>query len=266
MKSPYTARLHAPVPLEDEVIHILRKALRGAGLTSQDFPALCGISPEEWQACTDGHGSTVALEKAAAALHLHAPALIALSSYAPTVPLLQAVLRCDMPFEAERVNAWLIRDEDTSLLFDAGYEPLDCTTLLATVGAGEVDFFLTHEHRDHVGGIPALVPRIKKHWHLPCGQTQSFGSITVTAFDLSGHYTPATGYLIHGLTHPVCVVGDALFAGSIGGCLDPFSYQLALRLLRQNVMSLPPDTILLPGHGPATTVAQEAISNPFLAR
>jgi glyoxylase-like metal-dependent hydrolase (beta-lactamase superfamily II) len=60
-------------------------------------------------------------------------------------------------------------------------------------------------------------------------------------------------------------VGDALFAGSIGGCPDSFTYQMALRNLRHHVLSLTGDTILLPGHGPATTVALERAYNPFFA-
>ncbi len=258
-------KLHEPCPLEDEVQYVLRKALRGTSISPEEFPDVAGISSDAWAACLAGKGDAATLELASIALKLHAPALLSLATYQPIVPQIQGVYRCDMSFDGERVNAWIIRDENTCLVFDAGYEPSHIADLVTNLGAAPVDLFITHEHRDHIGGITALAPHLKKHWNLPVGQTQSFGSLTVSAFDLSGHYNPSTAYLIRGLSRNLCVVGDALFAGSIGGCKDPFHYDLALRLLKQNILSLPDDTILLPGHGPATTVAQEKKSNPFFA-
>jgi glyoxylase-like metal-dependent hydrolase (beta-lactamase superfamily II) len=265
MTSPRILALHKSTPLEDEVIHVLHKALRGAGISADEFPQHAGISQNEWSACLAGHGSHPALTSIARSLHLHAPALIGLPQYSPSVPPLQEVLRCDLPFESDRVNAWILNHQDAYVLFDAGFGTSDCVNLLDTIHAQKVDFFLTHRHRDHLGGLPSLLPRIRKNWQLSCGETASFASLTITSIDLTGHASPAFGYIVHGLSRTLCVVGDALFAGSIGGCADPTCYQLALRLLRQQVMSLPPDTILLPGHGPATTVEQEARNNPFLA-
>jgi glyoxylase-like metal-dependent hydrolase (beta-lactamase superfamily II) len=62
----------------------------------------------------------------------------------------------------------------------------------------------------------------------------------------------------------VLVTGDALFAGSIGGCATPAIYQHALRQLREILAPLPDPTVLLPGHGPATTLGEERSANPFL--
>jgi glyoxylase-like metal-dependent hydrolase (beta-lactamase superfamily II) len=90
------------------------------------------------------------------------------------------------------------------------------------------------------------------------------GSLVVRACELSGHYTPALGFHIEGLSRPVLVTGDALFAGSIGGCGTPEIYQLALRTLRATLAALPDETVLLPGHGSATTLGEERVSNPFL--
>jgi glyoxylase-like metal-dependent hydrolase (beta-lactamase superfamily II) len=64
--------------------------------------------------------------------------------------------------------------------------------------------------------------------------------------------------------HEICFVGDTLFAGSIGRA-NPFSlYPVHLDSVRRRVVTLPNDTILLPGHGPATTVAEELEHNPFV--
>ncbi len=75
---------------------------------------------------------------------------------------------------------------------------------------------------------------------------------------------PALGYHVDGFPIPVLVTGDALFAGSIGGCPTPARYQLALSRLREVLAPLPDETLLLPGHGLATTLGEERVANPFL--
>jgi len=59
----------------------------------------------------------------------------------------------------------------------------------------------------------------------------------------------------------VAIVGDAIFAGSIGRGHQ--SWELARHAVREQIFSLPPDTLLCPGHGPLTTVAEEKAHNPF---
>jgi glyoxylase-like metal-dependent hydrolase (beta-lactamase superfamily II) len=92
------------------------------------------------------------------------------------------------------------------------------------------------------------------------------GALSIRAIPLPGHCLGALGYVIEGLAVPVCVTGDALFAGSMGGCAPGEPYREALAANRKEVLSLPPETILLPGHGPASTVGSELLANPFLAK
>ena len=66
---------------------------------------------------------------------------------------------------------------------------------------------------------------------------------------------------LNGLSKPVAIVGDAIFAGSMGG--GKISYADALRTNREKIMSLSDETILCPGHGPLTTVMEEKCNNPF---
>ena len=61
----------------------------------------------------------------------------------------------------------------------------------------------------------------------------------------------------------VAIVGDTIFAGSMGG--GNFSYEDAIRNNLEKILTLPNDTILCPGHGPLTTVAEEKAHNPFFA-
>jgi glyoxylase-like metal-dependent hydrolase (beta-lactamase superfamily II) len=59
--------------------------------------------------------------------------------------------------------------------------------------------------------------------------------------------------------------GDVLFAGSIGRTdLPGGSGEAMTRSLRDVVLPLPDDTLVLPGHGPSTTVARERAANPYL--
>ena len=67
--------------------------------------------------------------------------------------------------------------------------------------------------------------------------------------------------MINGLERPVAIVGDAIFAGSMGGGM--VSYDDALRTNKEKILSLSGDTILCPGHGPMTTISEEKTNNPF---
>jgi glyoxylase-like metal-dependent hydrolase (beta-lactamase superfamily II) len=69
---------------------------------------------------------------------------------------------------------------------------------------------------------------------------------------------------VTGLSWPLAIVGDSLFASSIGGSASHFADQY--KNDREKIFSLPRDTVLACGHGPLTTVAQEKEHNPFFAR
>lgn len=258
-------RLADPVPLEDDVRYVLRKAMRGHALTVELLAQRSAVPRANIEELLAGKGDITILASLAGHLDLCAAALRGLANYRPQVPHIHAVTRLQLPFEEETVNAWLIREEDQTVLFDTGFERDSIVSLLQPLGISDLQLFLTHDHRDHVGGIASLRPFTKKQHALSYGQELRLGPLHMRCIDLSGHCIPTYGYIITGLTRTICVVGDALFAGSIGGCADAYTYGMALRNLQHHVMTLPDDTILLPGHGPATTVGQEKRSNPFLA-
>ena len=79
----------------------------------------------------------------------------------------------------------------------------------------------------------------------------------------SGHSAGGVTYFIRGLARPVAIVGDSIFAGSMGGGM--VSYADALRNNREQILTLPDETIICPGHGPLTTVGEQKAANPFFA-
>ena len=87
-------------------------------------------------------------------------------------------------------------------------------------------------------------------------------------FDFEVRHTPG-----HTLGHCVFVVeeeglvfsGDQLFAGSIGRSdLPGGDFRTLMASMRTQVMTLPDDTRVLPGHGPETTIGRERVVNPFI--
>jgi glyoxylase-like metal-dependent hydrolase (beta-lactamase superfamily II) len=76
-----------------------------------------------------------------------------------------------------------------------------------------------------------------------------------------GHSKGGTTYVVTGLARPLAIVGDALFASSMGGGI--VSFPDALSTNRKEIFTLPDETVICPGHGPLTTVREEKAHNPF---
>ena len=162
-------------------------------------------------------------------------------------------------------NAWI---------FDTG---TDAEPILALIEEEKLKvdaIFLTHTHRDHVACLNDLrekTGRPKVYVHqlelfdgcepIEEGFKYSIDSLSLVAKHTHGHSVGGLTYVIDGLEKPVAVVGDAIFAGSMGGGM--ISYSDALQTNRNKIMTLPNDTILCPGHGPMTTVGKKKQNNPF---
>jgi glyoxylase-like metal-dependent hydrolase (beta-lactamase superfamily II) len=88
----------------------------------------------------------------------------------------------------------------------------------------------------------------------------SVGTHTFEVWHLPGHAPGHVGFLGGGHL----LSGDVLFAGSIGRSDLPLSQPAALERSLQRLATLPPETVVHPGHGPDTTIGEEVRSNPFL--
>jgi glyoxylase-like metal-dependent hydrolase (beta-lactamase superfamily II) len=105
------------------------------------------------------------------------------------------------------------------------------------------------------------------------GDMLEVGSIQIEILDLRGHSPGGLGFVFEGeleidgkrALRKLVVCGDALFAGSIGRTDFPGgNMSLLVENIRQKILCLPDDTLVLPGHGPVSTVAREKQFNPFL--
>lgn len=259
--------------LEDDFTYVLRKALIGHGLAPSDAAKRAGLPESEVLEFLRGRFSAATARRLAPVLGLNAVAFTGLPSYEPGDIAMRGIMRLDLPFGSEQVNAWLVCNAETVILFDAGHDAADLIDAV-TPACGRLpdQVFITHAHHDHVGavarlresGIPVHAAGIANTIPMQAGDTLRCGPLTIRACDLTGHATPALGFHVGGLEWPALVLGDALFAGSMGGCKSPATYQQALRCLRDELGGLPDATVLLPGHGPATTLGDERAANPFL--
>jgi len=180
--------------------------------------------------------------------------------------------------EGLNVNSFLIWDEVNreAALFDTG---LDAQSALDCIAENQLQLrhvFITHSHYDHVQALPqirAAWPKARVHSsspNTPVDQRNKpseiihLGGLRVTYRETPGHSEDSVTYLIGNWQEDaphIAVVGDALFAGSMGR--GNVSWEVARQKVRDQILSLPPETLICPGHGPLTTVAQEKEHNPF---
>lgn len=268
-------------PLEDTAGDIVSKAQRGLKWDDATLSERSGVSIALIQSvCAGGGGGEDVLGALAGALGLNAEALLALAGgrYAPAViPEIEGLRAFNSPFDDMTVNSYLVWDPATreAAIFDTGSDGQPMLDFASGHGLGVKAIFLTHTHTDHIFDLDRLVEKTGAHvWtgdREPVAGAESFsagrefkiGGLRVETRLTSGHSKGGITYVIGGLARPVAVVGDAVFAGSMGA--GRVSYDEALRSNRSEILSLPDDTVICPGHGPLTTVGEQKISNPFLA-
>jgi len=212
-------------------------------------------------------------------------------------PEIQIATILSVPFEENTYVAHL-EGRDDCLVVDPGLEPQKIVAHLESKGLRPAAILNTHGHSDHIGGNATL----KQRWPdcpivigsveaakltdptlnlsamfgagivsppadvtLEDGERYSAGGLDLRALLIPGHSSGHLVYLYEGGRQPLVFVGDVIFAGGIGRTDFPDGSMPQLTEgIRTKLFTLPEQTVLLPGHGPPTTVAEEKQTNPFV--
>jgi glyoxylase-like metal-dependent hydrolase (beta-lactamase superfamily II) len=270
--------------LEDEFGDIIGKARRGIGLSLSHVANQAGITDAQLSQMEDytlkPTEDQVRVISEVLGLDGSKLADIAMERWAPapTPPKLDEKLdveRISGDVGGYPVNAYLLICNATkqAAVIDTAAHPNLILKRINEIGVKPRVILLTHAHSDHSDGLPELEratncptyihanepkPRSSQRFRtLNHGDEVSVGELTVKTLDTPGH-TPGGCSFYAG---SVAAVGDAIFAGSVGG--PKISYEDEITSVRNHLLSLPDEVRLFPGHGPSTTVGEEKAHNPF---
>lgn len=191
-------------------------------------------------------------------------------------------------------NCYVVSDPATgaTVVVDPGSEGEQVIAEIERGGHELQAIWITHAHVDHIGAIAT----VKQRWDVPVylhpldeplyrvggrqaqlygipyeeppppdrefadGQIVALGNLSFTVMHVPGH---SPGHVVlHAAGH--ALVGDCLFAGSVGRTDLPMSNPAQLEASLARIASLPPETVIHPGHGESSTIGEELLSNPFL--
>jgi glyoxylase-like metal-dependent hydrolase (beta-lactamase superfamily II) len=201
-----------------------------------------------------------------------------------------------------QANCVLLGDREVGELaiIDPGEEAARIMARVEASGLEPAMVLHTHGHLDHAGGTADLVRRLADGipvglhrdelqlyqgvvmqgrmfgleveepppptlW-LEHGQRLELGGLTLEVRHTPGHSPGGVCFVVHGAPDPLVIVGDVLFAGSIGRTdLMGGSFPVLEQSIRSQLYTLPDDTRVICGHGPDTTIGRERAGNPFVS-
>jgi glyoxylase-like metal-dependent hydrolase (beta-lactamase superfamily II) len=193
------------------------------------------------------------------------------------------------PFQS---NCYVVRSERgaaDAVVIDPGDDPTPLRLELARLGARTGGILVTHTDVDHIGGVAALAEGTGAEVWAPAGEVEALregrtrGGMSVAAHDPAHTVAGGDEITVAGIAFEVLDVpghsaghvafhaagelfsGDLLFAGSVGRVdLPGGDWDTLLESVRALADRFPPETVIRPGHGPATTLGRELQTNPFL--
>lgn len=276
------------MPLEDELSDILKKARNGQQRSVADVARASGLSEVEVSDLERGQSprNRDQVQSIAGALGLRADQLAQVAEgWTPeALPLSVAHVETILgSIGGYEVKGYIVHDRGEAVIIDTAYNAGAMLAKLAERKLRLKAICLTHGHSDHADGIDAI---LKAHpvpvylgpedldllsWRpsqeVLHGPKQDdllqIGGLRLRCMPTPGHTPGGICYRLEQAGEALCFVGDTVFAGSIGRSNPAGLYQTHLNSVRKRVLALAPETRLFPGHGPATTVQEELLHNPF---
>lgn len=202
-----------------------------------------------------------------------------------------------MPFAENSYVAWL-DDSTDCVVLDPGLEPGKILAFLARRGLTPKAILNTHGHSDHIAGNETLKVRwpdapliigvrdadkltdpdknLSAPFGLPLtspaadqtvrqGDVCRYAGLELEVLDTPGHSIGHVVFLLRGQDPWVLFAGDVLFDGSVGRTDFPDGdSETLIQVIHNKLFTLTPETVVLPGHGPPTTIGREIADNPFV--
>jgi hydroxyacylglutathione hydrolase len=272
---------YSELALEDEYEDILGKAIRGLNLPITEVANNSGVDVNNIKKALKGEVIESDIPALAKALGLRPQPLIdtALKKWRPaSISKIDGFEMDSTPWKSMVVNSYLVWDpiSQKAAFFDTGASAENLIRFTKERDLQVESIFVTHTHGDHIADLERVMNETtaSKIWASELepvpgadlfqpGQKWELGNLTIESRLTCGHSAGGITYVVRGLSHLIAIVGDAVFAGSMGGGM--ISYSEAKNTAQSQIMTLDPKTVLAPGHGPLTTVEEESHHNPFLA-
>jgi glyoxylase-like metal-dependent hydrolase (beta-lactamase superfamily II) len=277
--------MHTPVELEDTFGDVLRKAMRGNGVTTLQLAAATSIDAREierWLA-DDGTAGANQARTLARVLRLDGQKLAerAAGAWSPPPITVDDVRHHPQRPHPSNGYVFFLDGGRRAALVDPAGVPENLLRILRD-GDYHLQYVLvTHKHADHcdatgdiaraypnaqivmheldVAAIGSLAPkalRVRDGQALPFGEDGA----EIRMLHTPGHTDGSSCYLFQSTVFS----GDTLFAGSVGGAFgDVSTYDDILNSVRSKLFTLPDDTVVMPGHGPPSRISLEREHNPF---
>jgi hydroxyacylglutathione hydrolase len=270
--------------LEDHLGDIVRKARNAAGVSAAAAAKAAGLSGAELDTL-EASGQCAGkpdLRALAGLIGLHPAKLEGIAAgWLPQEHRLsrwRELRQIGTSQGGNAVNCFLAWDPDSrqAAVFDTGWEASPVVRVIEENQLALTRLFITHSHQDHVAALrplrkrfPDLVvhggPGFRGAGSLEMAASPvTVGRLRIGWRNVPGHAEDGVVYLVENWLDQaptVLVAGDTLFAGSMArGFVSP---SLLRQSVREQILSLAPDTLICPGHGPVSTVQEELEHNPF---